>query len=111
MSVCMNVTNQALLIVWSSHTTQFKVSIKILGKIILVKDSKLLLCLSHQLAYEAPAHAPNGKDGDSDGVHEGRRLVRHVHSVRTLTVRFSNKFLYDLQMNTIKDPMLRNYES
>ena len=83
---------------------------KILVKIIFVKNSKLVLGLSFQLAYEAPAHAPNGKDGDGDGVHEGRRLVRHVHSVRTLAVRFSNKFLYNLQKYTISDPMLKNSE-
>ena len=62
---------------------------------------EFVVCVSFQLAYEAPAHAPNGEDGDGDGVHEGRRLVRHVHSVRTLAVRFSNKFLYNLQMNRI----------
>ena len=65
-----------------------------------IKKIKLTLCLSVQLAYESSAHAADGKDGDGDGIHEGRRLVRHVHSVRTLAVSFSNKFLYNLKINT-----------
>ena len=71
---------------------------------------EFVVCVSFQLAYEAPTHAPNGEDGDGDGVHVGRRLIRHVHSVRTLAVRFSNKFLYNLQKYTISDPMLKNSE-
>ena len=65
-----------------------------------MKKVRLTLCLSVQLAYESSAHAPDGKDGDGDGVHEGRRLVRHVHPVRSLAVSFSNKFLYNLKIKT-----------